>query len=101
MLACHGALEQKEDGEEYAGPKCKTREIVNNTIRIARLKLLFISSKITDHSNVTKVKYSRHDSRVSGFFRFLKYLDKRRRQLRPWFDSNRWRCRHLSAFGIT
>jgi hypothetical protein len=101
ILACHGALEQKGDSKEYAEPKCKTREIVDNTIRIARLKLLFISSKITDHSNVTKVKYSRHDSRVSGFFRFLKYLDKRRKQLCPWLDSNRWRCRHMSAFGIT
>ena len=100
MLACHGELEQKEDGENKVDSKCKTREIVDNTIRIGRLKLLFISSKITGHSNAKKIKYSQHDSRVSGFFRFLEYLDKRRRQLRPWLDSNRWRCRHLSALGI-
>ena len=101
MIAGHGKLEQKEGGEQKAESKCATKKIVDNTIRIARLKLLFISSKITGHANVKKVKYSRHDSRVSGFFRFLEYLDKRRKQLRPWLDSNRWRCRHLSAFGIT
>ena len=71
MLAGHGEFERKEGGEKNAEPKCKTVEIVDNTIRIARLKLLFISSKITGHSNVEKVKYTRHDSRVSGFFRFL------------------------------
>ena len=101
MLACHGELEQKAACEKNAESKCKTRELVDNTIRIARLKLLFISSKITGHSNAKKVKYSQHDSRVSGFFRFLEYLDKRRKQLSPWLDSNRWRCRHLSALGIT
>lgn len=101
MLASHGKFERKEGVEKNAEPKCKTVEIEDNTIRIARLKLLFISSKIIGHSNVKKVKYTRHDSRVSGFFRFLKYLDKRRKQLRPWLDSNRWCCRHLSAFGVT
>ncbi len=101
MLAGHGEFERKEGGEKNVESRCKTREIVDNTIRIARLKLLFISSKITGHSNAKKVKYTRHDSRVSGFFRFLEYLDKRRKQLRPWLDRNRWRCRHLSAFGIT
>ncbi len=80
--------------------KCKKRP-VDNTIRIARLKILFISSKITGHSNAKKIKYSRHDSRVLGFFRFLEYLDKRRKRLSPWLDSNSWRYRHLSAFGIT
>ena len=100
MLAGHGELEQKEDGEKKADSKCKTREIVDNTIRIGRLKLLFISSKITGHSNARKIKYSQHDSRVSGFFKFLEYLDKRRKELCPWLDSSRWRCRHLSALGI-
>ncbi len=101
MLAGHGELERKEGGEENVESKCKTREIIDNTIRIARLKPLFISSRITDHSDAKKVKYTRHDSRVSGFFRFLEYLDKSRKQLRLWLDSNRWRCRHLSAFGMT
>jgi len=101
MLAGHGKLEQTEGGERNAEPKCKTREIVDNTIRIARLKLLFIPSKIVGHSDVEKVKYTQHDSRVSGLFRFLKYLDERRKQLRPWLDSNRWCSRHLSAFKIT
>ncbi len=101
MLAGHGGFERKEGVGENTQSKCTTREVVDNTIRIARLKLLFIPSKIIGHSNVEKVKYTQHDSRVSGFFRFLGYLDKRRKQLRPWLDSNRWHCRHLSAFGTT
>ena len=75
--------------------------MVDNTIRIARLKLLFIPSKIIGSPRVKKVKYTQHDSRVSGFFRFLKYIDKRRKQLRPWLDNDRWRSRHLSVFGMT
>ena len=63
--------------KKKATSKCKTREIVDNTIHIARLKLLYISSKITGHFNAKKVKYSHHDSRVSRLFRFLEYLDKR------------------------
>jgi len=31
---------------------------MNNTIRIARLKLLFIAAKVVKESNVDKVKYS-------------------------------------------
>ena len=74
--------------------------IMDNTIRIARLKLLFIAAKIPVHSNTNKVKYSEHDSRVSGFFGFLKYLDKLRGEISPWLDNTRWRSRHMSVFGI-
>jgi len=101
MLAGHGLLEQEDQAQESKGQsKCAAREIIDNTIRIARLKLLFIAAKITGHSNTNEVKYSQHDSRVSGLFRFLQYLDKRRGQLRPWLDRKRWHCRHLSTLGI-
>lgn len=101
MLAGHGMLEQKDQGEQSkAQSKCVSREIIDNTIRIARLKLLFIGAKITGHANTNEVKYSQHDSRVPGLFRFLKYLDKRRQQARPWLDRTRWACRHLSEMGI-
>ncbi len=43
----------------------------DHTIRIARLKLSFIAAKVATHSGATEVKYSRHDSRVAGLFRFL------------------------------
>ena len=67
----------------YASATCKAQEMVDHTIRIARLKLLFIAAKVATHSGATEVKYSRHDSRVAGLFRFLEYLDQRRRQVRP------------------
>jgi len=101
MLATHGLLEQKrQDQESRVQTKCSSREIIDNTIRIARLKLLFIAAKITGHSNTNEVKYSQHDSRVGGLFRFMSYLDKCRNQARPWLDRPRWPCRHLSALGL-
>ena len=74
--------------------------MIDNTIRIARLKLLFIAAKITGHSNTYEVKYSEHDSRVSGLFQFMRHLDERLRQVRPWLDGRRWLPRHLSVLGI-
>ena len=38
--------------------------IMNNTIRIARLKLLFITAKVVTDSNVDKDKYSIHNART-------------------------------------
>lgn len=61
-------------------------EIVDNTIRIARLKMLFVPAKIISHSNRNRVCYSSHDSRSSGMIDFLKYLDKRRNQKIKWRD---------------
>lgn len=100
MLAGHGLMEEGKTEESKPKERCETREIIDNSIRIARLKLLFISAKITGHSNTDKVKYSQHDSRVAGLFKFFKYLDKRRQEISPWFDSKRWFCRHLSALGL-
>jgi hypothetical protein len=91
MLATHGLLERSEDQQT------KSEAVMDNTIRIARLKLLFIAAKITGHSNANEVKYSQHDSRVSGLFRFLNYLDKCRDRIRPWLDRPKWPCRHLAA----
>ena len=99
MLATHGLMEAG-DQDVQAQTKRTSQGIMDNTIRIARLKLLFIAAKITGHSNINEVKYSQHDSRVSGLFRFMKYLDKRRNQTRPWLDKLKWPCRHLSAPGM-
>ncbi|MBI3578124.1 MAG: IS1380 family transposase [Ignavibacteriales bacterium] len=101
MLATHGLLEQKRPGRESkVRTKCSSREIMDNTIRIARLKLLYLAAKITDHANKNEVRYSQHDSRTAGFFGFLEYMDKRRKQRSPWLDSGRWLCKHLSALNI-
>ena len=64
--------------------------IMNNTIRIARLKLLFIAAKVVKESNRHKVKYSIHDARTPSMLNFLKYLDRKRAKHRPWEENSHW-----------
>ena len=52
--------------------------IVENTVRIARLKLLIIAAKVVKDGNVDKVKYSVHDARTPAMLHVLKFLDKAR-----------------------
>jgi hypothetical protein len=92
---------QTEPGGQEKQPKCSLRGIMDNTIRIARLKLLFIAAKVRAHSNETTVKYSRHDSRAAGLFGFLAYLDKLRKQARPWLEGSSWPCRHMASLFIS
>jgi len=73
---CHDP--DRENAELFETP------IVNHTIRIARLKMLFIAAKIATHNRQTTVKYSEHDSRVCGLIDFMEYLDKKRRDMKPW-----------------
>lgn len=51
-----------------------------NTIRIARLKLLMIAAKLVRDGNRDKVKYSLFDTRTPGMLRFYKFLDRLRMQ---------------------
>ena len=99
MLAAHG-LRETEGPEPTPKTVCKAQEIADHTIRIGRLKLLFIAAKVATHSGTTEVKYSRHDSRVAGWFGFLDYLDKRRHEVRPWLSGKLWACKHLPFLGI-
>jgi Transposase DDE domain group 1 len=99
MLAAHG-MRETEGYEPTAETACRAQEIVDHTIRIGRLKLLFIAAKVATHSGTTEVKYSQHDSRVAGLFRFMDYLDKRRHQARPWRSGKLWPCNHLPLLGI-
>lgn len=103
MLAGHG-LKGEAQAEKYTGNKshetASLQGIVENKIRIARLKLLFIAAKVSGHGNTYKVKYSQHDSRVAGLFGFMEYLDKRRGRARPWLNAKRWLCEHLPALQI-
>jgi len=64
--------------------------IMTNTIRIARLKLLFIAAKAVKDGNLDKVKYSIHDTRTSAIMRFLKFIDRKRSKARPWEDGSSW-----------
>jgi hypothetical protein len=67
--------------------------IVNNTIRIARLKILLIAAKIVSHANRNKVKYSIHDSRTPGLMNFLEFLDNARKKERIWEKQPLWPLR--------
>jgi hypothetical protein len=61
--------------------------IETNTVRIARLRLLMIAAKVVMSSNIDKVRYSIQDSRTPALMSFLKYLDKKRSQPKPWTGS--------------
>lgn len=91
MLAEHSE-KQKRSQEKTAAMS----GIQDNTIRIARLKLLMIAAKLVTSGNTTKVKYSEHDSRAAGLFSFMGHLDQIRTQVRPWIDGSRWQCRHMA-----
>ena len=67
--------------------------IEDNTIRIARLKLLLIAAKLTFHDNREKVKFSSYDTRTPSMQRFLRFLDDARAKARPWIQSSLWPCR--------
>jgi len=66
------------------------KEVMTNTIRVARLKLLFIAAKVVKDSNRDKVKYSIHDARTPPMMKFLKYLDAVRSKPRPWANDSTW-----------
>ena len=72
-----------DDGTDIED-KIRQTSVVTNTIRIARLKMLFIAAKITFHKRVTTVKYSEHDARASELIDFMAYIDSRRNEDRPW-----------------
>ena len=63
-------------------PSLKT--VASNTIRIARLKLLFIAAKVVKDQNRDKVKYSTYDARTPGMIHFLNFLDQARLKPKPW-----------------
>lgn len=92
MLAEHSERQKRAEERASAAALCG---IQDNTIRIARLKLLMIAAKLITTGNTTKIKYSEHDSRAAGLFSFMAHLDQMRTQVRPWMDGSRWQCRHM------
>ena len=69
-----------QDRKEMASLKT----VASNTIRIARLKLLFIAAKVVKDQNRDKVKYSIHDARTPAMIHFLNFLDQARLKPKPW-----------------
>jgi len=67
--------------------------IMNNTVRIARLRLLFIAAKVVKDGNRDKVKYSIHDARTPAMFYLLQFIDKARSRPRPWHQDDIWPAR--------
>lgn len=90
MLATHGFTEKKRKDSEQNAKTCGLKEVVDNIIQISFLKLLFIVAKITLGVNWTEVKYSHHDSRVSGVFKFMKDTDRCRNEPQTWIKNPKW-----------
>jgi len=72
--------QQQQEGKEP--PETHKIAMPDHTIRIARLKMLFVAAKIIFHNNRDSVSYSIHDSRASELKNFLSYLDRRRNEQR-------------------
>ena len=81
LVAGHHQSKQIEATEGLAPDHL---EIVDQTVRLTRLKMLFVAAKISHHSNRDKVYYSIHESRSSGIIDLLDYLDRRRVEKIPW-----------------
>ena len=64
--------------------------VMTNTVRIARLKLLFIAAKVVNHSNRDTIKYSIHDSRTPEMIHLLAFIDNARNRPRPWNEQFIW-----------
>ena len=77
LLAGHDE-QQTLHGQEV--PEAQRITMPDHTIRIARLKMLFVAAKIRFHGNRDEVCYSVHEQRAAGLRDFLDYLDVRRKE---------------------
>ena len=96
LMAATATLGKESDQRRRESAKSLTG-IASNTIRIARLKLLFIAAKVVKDQNRDKVKYSIHDARTPAMIGFLKLLDAARSEPRPWEENNGWPQRFALA----
>ena len=88
-------LAQVSIAEKYNAEQTAVRvleDIQDNTIRIGRLKLLYLAAKTPYHNNRTKVRYSVHDTRTPAIMHLLKYIDEGRKKTQAWLNGA-WRCR--------
>lgn len=79
---------EKETAVAETGQVPERIEVVDQTVRLSRLKMLYVAAKISQHSNRAKVYYSIHESRASGIINFLDYLDRRRAEKIPKLDAS-------------
>ena len=83
-------IAQKSISAKSSSSGSSLKGIMTNTVRIARLKLLFIAAKVVNHGGRDKVRYSIHDSRTPEMLYLLKFLDKQRCSPRPWHQQSVW-----------
>ena len=76
LLAGH-AEQQAQQGHPV--PEPLRIRMPDHTLRIARLKMLYVAAKICFHGNRDEVLYSMHEQRAAGLMDFLGYLDRRRK----------------------
>jgi hypothetical protein len=96
LFAASSTLSKKSGRNEQA-TEPGLKGIAANTIRIARLRLLFIAAKVVKDQNRDKVKYSIHDARTSTMVGLLKLLDAARSKPRPWAQNEGWTQRFALA----
>ena len=83
MMAEKGAGNHQPGGRMLKG-------MMTHTVRIARLKLLFIAAKVVSAGNRDKVKYSIHDARTPAMLYLLRFIDKARSSPKPWLEAGVW-----------
>jgi len=83
-------LAAKSQESKNVKEKASLKTVASNTIRIARLKMLFIAAKVVRVQNLDKVKYSVHEARTPAVMRFLKFLDNARSKPKPWAFGGLW-----------
>jgi hypothetical protein len=84
MMAQKSTEKQSQTGTE------QLKGMMTHTVRIARLKLLFIAAKVVSAGNRDKVKYSIHDARTPAMIYLLRFLDKARLSRKPWSEAATW-----------
>lgn len=77
LLAGHA---QQQNQVEHEADERLRITMPDHTLRIARLKMLFVAAKICFHDNRDQVCYSIHEQRAAGLSDFLQYLDCRRKE---------------------
>jgi hypothetical protein len=73
MIAFMAANKTQSDERQFQG-------IQSNTIRIARLKLLFVAAKVVKDA----VKYSLYDTRTPALIGFYDFMDRLKVKPKPW-----------------
>ncbi|MDY6894633.1 MAG: IS1380 family transposase [Thermotogota bacterium] len=81
---------KSESDDHNTSYKNSLSDIAVNTIRIARLKMLFIAAKVVKDQNRDKVKYSIHDTRTPIMIKFLEFLDAARSKPKEWKKNGGW-----------